>query len=109
MTIRLLLAIFCALGLALAPVTANAAAAPSGTMPGCTMDGKMPHKPVDHSKMDCCTPACQIASAAALLPQPFAGSEPLIRDGALHRRASAKTLASFISAGLDPPPRTILS
>lgn len=109
MTIRLLLAIFCALGLALAPVTASAVSAPSGTMPGCAMDGKMPDKPADHSRMDCCTPACQIAPASALLPQSFAGLEPLTPDGALHRRTPAKILASFMWTALDPPPRTILS
>ena len=94
----------CALGLALAPVTASAAVAQTNGMPGCTMDGKMPSKSVDHAKMDCCTPACQAPSSAALLSDGMAA--PSIPSGNAELSwAPAKELASFTASGLDPPPR----
>lgn len=94
----------CALGLAFSPMATNGAiAAPTG-MPGCTMDGHMPAEPADHSKMDCCTAACQMA-APALLPERYTGAAPLKTNGALHDQAAAKALASFTASGLDPPPR----
>ena len=103
---RLFIAVLCAFGLALSPmVTEAAVAAPSG-MPGCTMDQQqMPAKPADHSKMDCCTPACQIAAAAALLPERNSADILQKADGALHERNAVKELASFTASGLDPPPR----
>ena len=94
----------CVLELAFAPVTANAAVAQADGMPGCTMDGKMPTKSADHSKMDCCTAACPL-TAAALLPVHIAEAAPLKSNGAPHDRAPAKELASFTASGLDPPPR----
>jgi hypothetical protein len=103
--IRLFLAVLCALGLAFSPgATSGAIAAPSA-MPGCTMDGHMPAKPADHSTMDCCTPACQVSAAAALLPQRTSEEAPLKINGALHDRAAVTELASFTATGLDPPPR----
>ena len=99
--IRLFLAALCAIGLALAP---TAVLATPSAMPGCTMDGHMPAKPADHSKMDCCTAACPL-SAAALLPEETADAAPLRSNGALHDRALAKELASYVTSGLDPPPR----
>ena len=107
--IRLVLAAFCALALAFSPAaTSGAIAAPYG-MPGCTMNGHVPAKPAQHSKMDCCTPACQVSAAAALLPGRTADAAPMKADGALHDRARAQELASFATGGLDPPPRTIFS
>lgn len=104
--IRLLISILCALGLALAPAAAVASAIPSSSMPGCTMNGKMPEKPVDHSKMDCCTPACQApASAAALLPRQDPSTQPQPLDKSQLAWAPVKELASIASSGLDPPPR----
>ena len=100
--IRLFLAALCVIGLALAP---TAGLATPSAMPGCTMEGHMPAKPADHSKMDCCTPACQISAAAALLPERVADAAPLKSNGALHGSAPAKELASFTASGLDPPPR----
>ena len=81
-----------------------ATAAPNA-MPGCTMDDKMPAKPVDHSKMDCCTPACQVSSAAALLPQRAPTANQSIDRGELHASVVVKALDSFAPTGLDPPPR----
>ena len=103
--LRIFIALFCALGLALSPVAATGAVSAPATMPGCTMGEHMPAKPADHSKMDCCTPACQISAAAALLPEPGSASEPLKANGALHDRAAVQELTSFTSSGLDPPPR----
>lgn len=100
---RLLISMLCALGLAIAPTAANAASASS--MPGCTMDGHMPGKPTNHSKMDCCTPACQTSAAAALLPDRAADESPLANNDALHDRAAVQEPASFSASGLDPPPR----
>ena len=93
-----------ALGLAFSPVaTSGAIAVPSG-MPDCTMDGHTPAKPADHSKMDCCTAACQMM-APALMPQRNTAGAPLKANGALHDRSAVKELASFTASGLDPPPR----
>lgn len=103
--IRLLISVLCALGLAFAPVTAFAAATTMNGTPGCTMDGHMPAKPADHSKMDCCTPACQMSAPAATIAEPVAASEPLLHDRGLVASAPAKELASVHSSGLDPPPR----
>ena len=101
--IRLFIIVLCALGLAFSPAaTSGAVAAPTG-MPGCTM-GHMPAKPADHSKMDCCTAACQM-TAPALLPELIADAAPLKTNGALRDRAAVKDLASFTASGLDPPPR----
>ncbi|MES2326225.1 MAG: hypothetical protein V4499_02690 [Pseudomonadota bacterium] len=102
--IRLLLALLSALALTLSPVAASAAAAAPAAMANCGMKGEMPAKP-DHAKMDCCTPACQASSAAALLPISTEGA-----DGVNHERAPlatipAKELISFAPTGLDPPPR----
>ena len=107
--IRFFLAVLCSLGLALSPAVTSGAIASPTAMPGCTMDGHMPAKPVDHSKMDCCTPACQISAAAALLPDPGPAAAPLKANGALHDRAAVKELASFTASGLDPPPRLTFS
>ena len=73
------------------------------------MDGHMPAKPANHSKMDCCTPACQITAAAALLPARISADTPLNRTAALHERTVMKEFPSFSPSGLDPPPRTIFS
>lgn len=103
--IRLLISIVCALGLAFAPVGAGAAAAPSSGMPGCSMNDKIPAKPSDHAKKDCCTPACQVSSAAALLPQRDHAADQMISRGELHAAIAIKALESFAPTGLDPPPR----
>lgn len=103
--IRLIIAVLCAVGLALTPVGTSAAAAAAPNISGCTMDQQqMPAMPIDHSKMDCCTPACQVA-AAAFLPDRTTTAAPIAPDCALHDRAAAKELASFRASGLDPPPR----
>jgi hypothetical protein len=72
-------------------------------MPGCTM-GHLPAKPADHSKMDCCAPACQV-SAAALQPERTSAAASLKNNGALLNRTAVKELASYTASGLDPPPR----
>lgn len=103
--IRFFLAVLCSLGLALSPAVTSGAIASPTAMPGCTMDGHMPAKSADHSKMECCTPACQLSSAAALLPEPSTASLVQKRDGTLQVLAATKQLASFLASGLDPPPR----
>jgi hypothetical protein len=107
--IRLFLAVLCALGLAFAPVTAIAATATMNGTAGCTMDRHLPAKPSDHSKMDCCTPACQMAAPAALLPERASISDALPHDRGLVASAPAKELASVASSSLDPPPRSFPS
>jgi hypothetical protein len=102
--IRLLISILCAVGLALTPVTVSATAAPSSDMAACTMNGQMPAKPADHSKMECCTPACQASSSAALLPSREAGSGAHA-TATMNVFLSVKELAGVTSSGLDPPPR----
>ncbi len=104
--IRLFISVLCALGLAMSPLAAaNAAFAPSGGMPGCTMDGKAPMKSSDHSKMDCCGIACQAPPWAAMLPRKDAqGIVHTVRTTKLVA-APVKELASVASSGLDPPPR----
>lgn len=106
--IRLFIAALCAFALAFSPAVASGAFADPAGKPGCAMNGQMPAKPVDHSKIDCCAPACQI-SAGALLPNRIADEAPLESNGALHDRAAVKELASITVTGLDPPPRTISS
>ena len=103
--VRLMISILCALGLAFAPVTAGAGAQPTNGMPGCTMNGKMPNKPVDHAKKDCCTPACQAPSSAALLPSKNTAGEIGAVRSALLISAPTRELASAPTTGLDPPPR----
>jgi hypothetical protein len=105
--IRFLLAVLCAAGLVLSPVSVSVAAA--AEMPGCAMDGHMPANPADHGKMDCCTPACQLSAPAAMLPEPAAGSDPLPYDRDLLATAAVRKLASIPSSTLDPPPRLLPS
>ena len=107
--IRLFLAVLCSLGLALSPAVTSGAIASPTAMPGCTMDGHMPAKPADHSKMDCCTPACQISAAAALLPERIATDARPTANRALHAPPALARFASFSPSGLDPPPRTHFS
>ena len=107
--IRLFLAVLCSVGLVLSPAATSGAFAASNAMPGCTMEGHMPAKPADHSKMDCCTPACQISAAAALLPERIAIDVRLTANRALHGRPTLAKFATFSPSGLDPPPRTIFS
>lgn len=97
------------MGLALSPLAASGAIAAAGTMPGCTMGEHMPAKPADRSKMDCCTPACPISAAAALLPDRIASATPLDRNAVRRERTALTELPSFSPSGLDPPPRTIVS
>ena len=103
--IRLFIGVLAAVALAFSPAAAASAMTAPSAMPGCTMNGHMPAKPADHAKMDCCTPFCQVAAAAALLPELSPAGEPLKSDGARHDRAAADELSSFTSSGLDPPPR----
>lgn len=103
--IRLLVSMLCALGLAFAPVAPNAAVSQTNGMLGCAMDGKRPAKAADYSKMDCCTPACQAGSAAALLAAPSEPGDGLAHERALLSTAPVTRLISFAPTGLDPPPR----
>lgn len=102
--LRLLISALCALALAFAPAMANAAIAQTNGMPGCTMVGRMACKSADHSKKDCCTPACQSLSGVALLSSRSLDTaergRPTVFVG-----ATAKELAAAPSSGLDPPPR----
>jgi hypothetical protein len=105
--IRLFIALLCALGLAFAPVAAGAAALSNQNMPGCTMGKEMPKKAADHGKVDCCTPACQAASSAALLPSRGAFVATVARPAVRLTWAPAKKLASVPGSGLDPPPKFV--
>lgn len=107
--IRCLIFFLCAMGLAFGPVATSGAIAAPGTMPGCTMGEHMPAKPADRSKMDCCTPACPISAAAALLPDRPASAAPLDRNAVGRERTTLNELPSFSPSGLDPPPRTLFS
>lgn len=103
---RLLLALLCALGLAFSPMTAVASPLSGDAMKECTMGGgDMPNMPGDHSKMDCCTPACHAPSAAALLPKSDAGPSESFADKTPLAWAPSRELLSAVSSGLDPPPR----
>lgn len=102
--IRLFLAALCMFGLALSPGAASGAFAASAAMPDCAMVGHMPAKPADHAKMDCCSPACQMTGATALLAERYADSAGRNKR-ALHVRTAVKKLNSITASGLDPPPR----
>jgi hypothetical protein len=99
--------VLCALGLALSPAAANGAFATPAAETNCTMDGHMPAKPVDHSKMDCCTPTCPMA-APALLPARIAETAAREIEDASHGRVAVTELVSFRASGLDPPPRATI-
>jgi hypothetical protein len=90
--------------LALSPVAANAAPVGANAMPGCVTHKHMPAKPADRSKMDCCTPVCQLSPAAALL----AGDpsvQPMVSQGETHTFVGVQALKAFAPTALDPPPR----
>jgi hypothetical protein len=100
---RLLLSILLALALIGSPA---AAAAP--TAPDCTMTGMtgMPAKPAK-SKMDCCTPGCLFASAAAVLPDEPNGEALAGRAAAATWPLASAGVHSVTPSALDPPPRTL--
>lgn len=85
-------------------------AAKSPPVSGCSMGGSMDGSlPDDHEKMDCCTPDCTMASAAAL-----PGSVPLCAlvigpDRDLTWIKAADRLPSVVLHSDDPPPRTYFS
>lgn len=102
--IRHLLALLCAIGLAVSPLAVVPASA--AQMSDCTMGGDMPDMPADHSKMDCCTPACHVPSASALLPRLDADVADAPAPQQLLGSAPVKQLESILASGLDPPPRS---
>jgi hypothetical protein len=90
--------------LALSPVTANAASVGQDAMAGCVTHKHMPAKPADRSKMDCCTPVCQLTPAAALLAgDPSA--QRIVSRGETHTLVGVQALKAFAPTALDPPPR----
>lgn len=109
--VRFLIGIVVALGLVVAPTAAEARAVLAGGGPECAMDRAMPampampDMPADHSKMACCTIACQVPASAALLPMKGAATLPELGDGMRLAWSATKRLTSLISPGLDPPPR----
>lgn len=103
---RLLLAFLCALGLAFSSMAATAASLPGNAIAECTLGKEMPDMPADHSKMACCTPACQAPSAAAVLPQLDQAPTEDLADKAALAWTPSKELISTAGSGLDPPPRT---
>lgn len=107
--IRLLLALLVAVGLAFSPAAPALAMAAPSAMSDCANGDQMPDRSADHSKMDCCTPACQAPAAAALLPQQSSAGKSLAMARPLVIDPPAKELASVAPAGLDPPPRILLS
>lgn len=100
--IRLLISMLCALGLAFAPVAANATAAPPENMAGCTMGKDMP-KPIN-GKMDCCVPACQ-STTSALVPEKATDGAAVQIDCSQLAWTPVKELTGIVNSGLDPPPR----
>lgn len=100
---RLLLSVLLAFALIGAPA---AAAAPPVT--DCTMTGMagMPAKPAKSSRMDCCTPGCLFAAAAAVLPADPAGDGPAAAPAALDWPLTVAGSNSVTPSALDPPPRT---
>jgi hypothetical protein len=102
--IRHLLALLCAIGLAFSPLAAEPASA--APMAPCAMGGEMPDMPADHSKMDCCTPACHAPAASALIPRINAGLADFQAPGRLLSIAPVKELESILASGVDPPPRS---
>jgi hypothetical protein len=109
--IRILLAVFIAIGLAFSPAAPAIAMTSPAAMPGpgCNMGSGMPDHPADHSKMDCCTALCQAPAAAALLPDRGAAGESLCVDGQALTELSAKALLSLSRTAVDPTPRILLS
>jgi len=107
--IRFILSLLCVLGLAFSPVATNVARANPAEMAECTMDQSAPARSSDDSQKSCCTPACQLAPAAALLPEPSSRRSLQTSKGAERLPDATKELASFRTSGLDPPPRTIFS
>jgi hypothetical protein len=105
--IRLVVSLLSALALALSPISVNAASVGQGPMAGCDMHQKMPAKPANHGKVDCCTPACPAASPTSLATQCDASSDGAARGSELHARYVANKPDSFAPTGLDPPPRLI--
>jgi hypothetical protein len=103
--IRLLIALMSVFSLALSPVAANAAPAGQDAMAGCVTQKDMPAKPADRSKMDCCTPVCQLSPAAALLADGDTSANRIVSRGEMHAPAGVQTLKSFAPTAVDPPPR----
>jgi hypothetical protein len=102
--IKLVLSVLSALALTLSPVAVNAASVGQGPMAGCDMQQKMPATPVNHGKMDCCTSACQVTSAALFARRDVTADQPS-GGKELHASLAMKRLDSFAPNGLDPPPR----
>lgn len=70
------------------------------------MGGEMPDMPADHSKMGCCTPACQAPSSAAFLAKQETGLASALTRKVKLVWAPSRELVSAVGSGLDPPPRT---
>jgi hypothetical protein len=104
---RLFIALIWLLALALSPVAANAAASGQQSVMDCGMQQNMPGKPMHHGKMDCCTPACQANSAAALLQERRSAADDVASGNEPHANAPMRKLASFAVSSLDPPPRLL--
>ena len=102
--IRHFVALFCAIGLAFSPLAAAPASATQ--MADCAMGGDMPDLPADHSKMDCCTPACHAPSANASLPRSDVALPQRLGPSQQFRTALFQQLESVLASGLDPPPRS---
>ena len=98
---RILLAILVTMSLALAPK-----AAPAAHPVDCPMmqeaGGGMPQ----HHDKDCCTDACAVTAAAAVLPASDAGACTYQPSPACHAAMPNGSPKSFDPAGDDPPPRT---
>jgi hypothetical protein len=93
------------LSLTLSPVAANAAPVGQDAMAGCVTQKDRPAKPADRSKMDCCTPVCQLSPAAALLANGDPSAHRMVSRGEMHTPAGVQALKSFAPTALDPPPR----
>lgn len=100
----MILAILIALSLVASP--GPAFAAPS---PACSMPGAGTGNPVDHDKMDCCTPDCAVSCPAAVVPAGNLPGPTAPPTGDLAWAPVATDLHSIDPAALDPPPRPSLA
>ena len=98
---RILLAILITMSLAFAPK-----AAPAAHPVDCPMMQEAGGAVPQHHDKDCCTDACAVTAAAAVLPANDAGACTFQLAPASHAAMPNGSLESFEPAGDDPPPRT---
>ena len=98
---RILLAILITMSLAFAPK-----AAPAAHPVDCPMMQEAGGAVPQHHDKDCCTDACAVTAAAAVLPASDAGACAFQPASAFPAAPPNASPESFDPAGDDPPPRT---